>query len=129
MYGDETLYFAVSPTSGTGQFLGSGPGKNAMLRWDERTTVSAVAVLRQPSGSELVVDLYHNRYAIVPMEPSVSAPFVRRQIGIGIDAPERDAPTWLDVRDNPDYEDFWRDPESAMERVVREILEDKEGKC
>jgi hypothetical protein len=128
MYGDETLYFAVSPSSGTGQFLGSGPGKNAMLRWDERTTVSAVAVLRQPSGSELVVDLYHNRYAIVPIEPSVTAPFVRRQIGIGIDAPERDAPTWFDLRDNPDYEDFWRDPESAMERVVREILEDKEGK-
>jgi hypothetical protein len=79
MYGVETLHFAVSPTTGTGPFLGSTPGKNAMLRRDERTTVSAVAVLRHPPGSEMVVDLYHNQFAAIPIEPGTAAPFVRQQ--------------------------------------------------
>jgi hypothetical protein len=125
MLGDETLYFGVSPETGTGQFLGSAPGRNAMLRRDERTTVSAVAVLRQPSsGSEVVVDLYHNPYAAVRIEAGIAAPFVEKQIGVGLEAREREGPTWFDVRDNPEYEEFWRDPEAAQARVVKEILDE-----
>jgi hypothetical protein len=127
MFGDETLYFGVSPETGTGQFLGSAPGRNAMLRRDERTTVSAVAVLRQPSGSEVVVDLYHNPHAAMRIEPHMAAPFVRKQIAVGLEAPEREGPTFFDVRDNPEYEEFGRDPEAAQARVVSEILDESNG--
>jgi hypothetical protein len=98
MYGVETLHFAVSPTTGTGPFLGSTPGKNAMLRRDERTTVSAVAVLRHPPGSEMVVDLYHNQFAAIPIEPGTAAPFVRQQFGVGIDAPKKVGPTFDELK-------------------------------
>ena len=126
MYGDETLHFAVLPSTGTGQFIGSAPGKNAMLRRDERTTVSAVAVLRRLATTDTVVDLYHNQFAAIPIDPELAAPFVRQQILGSHDRPETDGPTWFDIRDDPQYAHFLRDPDGALEHVVREILDDKD---
>jgi hypothetical protein len=121
MYGDETLHFAVPVASDTAQFMGSGPGRNAMLRRDERTTVSAVAVLRQHlSGS--TIDLFHNPHAAVPIDQTIAAPFVRRQVADASDRREREGPSWFDVRDDPSYRDFFTNPDAAMERVVREML-------
>lgn len=130
MYGDETLYFGVTPSTGTGEFLGSGPGKNAMLRPNERTTVSAVAVLRQPSGSDVVVDLYHNQFAAVRIDPDTAAPFVRQQIGVGIDTPKPEEPTWFDIRDNPELlAELEADPDGWCEREVKKVLREiREGK-
>jgi len=127
MFGDETLYFAVAPETGTGQFLGSAPGRNAMLRRYERRTVSAVAVLRQPSGSELVVDLYHNPFAVVPIDPVIAGSFVRNQIKVGSEAPKREGPTGFDVRDNPEFEEFRTDWEAALARVVKDVLGEGNG--
>ena len=123
MYGEETLHFAVSPATGTGQFLGSAPGKNAMLRRNERTTVSAVAVLRHPSGSDMMVDLYHNPFAAIPIKPNVAAPFVRQQFEVG-DAPRNEGPTLDELKSYLTNPDSLPDPI----RIVREILERKAGK-
>lgn len=111
----------VPVASDTAQFMGSGPGRNAMLRRDERTTVSAVAILRQNlSGPN--IDLFHNPHAAVPIDQTIAAPFVRHQAADASDRRERESPSWFDVRDDPSYRDFFTDPDAAMERVVREIL-------
>lgn len=121
MYGDETLRFAVPVGSDTAQFIGSGPGRNAMLRRDECTTVSAVAILRQYSTG-LTIDLFHNPHAAVPIDATIAAPFVRWQAANALDRPQREGPSWFDVRDDPSYRDFLTNPDAAMERVVREML-------
>jgi hypothetical protein len=122
LYGDQTLCFEVLSGSGTASFIGSGPGRNAMLRRHERTTISAVAVLRCPASSDVEIDFYHNPFAAIPIDPNMAAPLVTRQVADGWDTHKPDGPTWFDVRDNPDYADFFIDPDAAMERVVREIL-------
>jgi hypothetical protein len=124
MYGDETLYFVVPAGSDTAEFVGSGPGKNAMLRYDKRNTVSAVAVLKHPAGSDPVIDLYYNPFASIPIDPTIAAPFVRRQIAEPSDRPKPEGPTWFDIRDDPAYREFFIDPDAAAERVIREILGD-----
>jgi hypothetical protein len=126
IYGDETLRFVVPVGSDTAQFVGSGPGRNAVLRWDTRTTISAVGVLRHPDDP--VIDLYHNPHAAVPIDPSAAAPFVRKQVLSPTDRPKHEGPTWFDVRDDPAYADFFKDPDTAAERVIREILSEHRGK-
>ena len=68
-----------------------------MLRRDKNTTVSAVAVLRHPSGSEMMVDLYHNPFAAIPIDPSIAEPFVRQQVLNGTDAPKNEGPTFWEI--------------------------------
>ncbi len=84
-----------------------------VFRWNEKARVSAVAVLRQPSGSEVIVDLYHNQFADVPIRQDVAAPFVRRQTIMGIDAAKREKSTLAFDVDDPAYEVFWRSPEEV----------------
>jgi len=120
MYGDETLRFVVPVGSDTAEFVGSGPGRNAMLRRDERNTVSAVAILRHPD--EPVIDLYHNPHAAVPIDPDIAAPFLRKQVLSPSDRPKREGPTWFDIRDDPTYADFLKDPDAAAKKIIKEIL-------
>lgn len=122
MYGDETLRFVVPEGSDRAEFIGSSPGRNAMLRRDERTTVSAVAILRHPAGSDTQVDLYHNPFAAIPIDRALATPFVRKQISGPSDRGASDGPSWFDVRDNPQYAAFFTDPDAAMEQMVEEIL-------
>ena len=110
MCGDETLLYAMLPSTGTLQPLGSSPGKNAMFRPNKNTTVSAVAVLRWTPGSEVVVDLYHNPFAAIRIEQDIAAPFVRWQKVVGIDPPTRRGLTLQFDVDDPAYEEFWRGP-------------------
>jgi hypothetical protein len=121
MYGEETLHFAVSPVTGTGQFLGSAPGKNAMLRRDKGTTVSAVAVLSHPSGSEMVVDLYHNPSADIPIKPDIATPFVRQQFKVG-DAPKNEGATLDELKSYLTNPDSLPDPM----RIIREFRDGKD---
>jgi hypothetical protein len=97
-----------------------------MLRRDERITVSAVAVLRHPGGSNPVIDLFHNPFAAIPIDPATTAPYVRRQVLDVSDRTKPAGPTWFDIRDKSVYQEFFDDPDKAMERVVREILGEPE---
>jgi hypothetical protein len=92
LYGDETLRFIIPAGSDTAEFIGSGPGRNAMLRRDERNTVSAVAIMRRPAGSDTQIDLYHNPFAAVPIDPALTAPFVKRQTSSPTDKPAPKGP-------------------------------------
>lgn len=80
LFGDETLRFAIPPGSSAAVFTGSSPGRNAMLRPNQRNTVSAVAILLHPTGLATQVDLYHNPFAEIKIDPAVASPLVRRQI-------------------------------------------------
>jgi hypothetical protein len=122
MYGDETLRFVIPEGSDTARFAGSGPGRNAMLRRDERNTLSALAILRHTSGTDPVIDVYHNPFAAIPIDPALVAPFVRHQITGPDDKPKREGPGWFDFRDDPVYRDFFDDPDAAMERAIIGIL-------
>jgi len=59
------------------------------FRPNENADVSAIAVLRQPMASEVIIDLYHNSFANVPIDPCLAAPFVRRQEFLDIDLLEQ----------------------------------------
>jgi hypothetical protein len=76
MYGDEAVRFLVPEGSNAAEFIGSSPGRNAMLRRDERTTVSAVAIFRHAAGSGIEIDLYHNPFAAIPIDPALPFNFV-----------------------------------------------------
>jgi hypothetical protein len=67
------------------------------LTRQDNTSISAVAVMRQPSGSALVIDLYHNPHARVPIPPTLAAPLVRKQYAKGLDDPDRQEPNVLDL--------------------------------
>ena len=43
------------------------------------TSISAVAALWMPKPSEIRLDVYHNAFASVPIDPSVLAPYVSEQ--------------------------------------------------
>jgi hypothetical protein len=57
MVGRETLHFEVSnDPAHEPRLLGTRYGKKAALTRQDNTSISAVAVMRQPSGSALVID-------------------------------------------------------------------------
>ncbi|MGB8840706.1 MAG: hypothetical protein WCC64_06520 [Aliidongia sp.] len=123
LFGQETLHFEVSsdPVHAP-RLLGMRHGKNATLTSGNNTSISAVAVLRQPSGSDLIVDLYHNPYARVPIPNTLSAPFVRKQYAEGLDDPDRREPSVLDWRQGPELQEWLDDLEGKCDREIEKCL-------
>jgi hypothetical protein len=75
MFGRETLHFEVSgDPAHEPRFVGMRYGKKATLTRRSNTSISAIGVLRQPPGSALTVDLYHNPHARVPIPHRLAAP-------------------------------------------------------
>jgi hypothetical protein len=97
-------------------------GKRATLTSRNNTSISAVAVLRQPSGSDLVIDLHHNPHARVPIPPTLSAPFVRKQYAKGLDDPDRREPSVLDLMQSAEWQEWLDDPEGKCDREVEKCL-------
>jgi hypothetical protein len=135
LYGDETLRFIIPVGSDTAELIGSGPGRNAMLRRDERTTVSAVAMLRHAAGSDTQIDLYHNPFAAIPIDEMLAAPLARRQISRASASPASEGPTWSDNStvpraaergpyrwDRKNDPDLLNDPKGWCEREVKRVL-------
>jgi hypothetical protein len=112
MFGRETLHFEVSgnPAHET-RFLGMRHGKKATLTRQSNTSVSAVGVLHRPSGSALTVDLYHNPHARVPIPHGLTAPLVRKQYGEGLNDPDRQEPTVLDLMQTAEWQEWLDDPD------------------
>jgi len=102
MAGKETLRFEVSSDpEHQPRYLGMSFGKKATLTKIHNTSISAVAVLRQPLGSSLIIDLYHNRYARVPISRDRAAPFVRTQIEAGTEFPATEGTSIFDIKNDP----------------------------
>lgn len=123
MFGRETLHFEVSPDPAHApRFLATRYGRNAALTRQDNTSISAVAVMRQPSGCALVIDLYHNPHARVPITPALAAPLVRKQYGETLDDPDRREPTVLDLMQSPDWQEWLDDPEGKCDREIEACL-------
>lgn len=123
MFGQETLHFAVSADPAHDpRFLGMRHGKKATLTSRNNTSISAVAALRKPAGSGLVVDLHHNPYARVPIPHDLSAPLVRKQYPEGPDAPDRHDPSVLDLMQTAEWQEWLDDPEGKCDREVEKCL-------
>jgi hypothetical protein len=123
MFGRETLHFEVSgDPAHEPRFLGMRHGKKATLTSRSNTSVSAVAVLRKPSGAELVVDLHHNPYARVPILHHLAAPLVRKQYGEGLDDPDRCEPSVFDLMQTAEWQEWLDDPEGKCDREVEKCL-------
>jgi hypothetical protein len=123
MFGQNTGRFEVSSDPAhASRFLGMRHGKKATLTSSDNTSISAVAVLRQPSRSDLVVDLHHNPYARVPIAPVLSAPFVRKQYSEELDDPDRREPSVLDLRQSPELQEWLGDLEGKCDREIEKCL-------
>ena len=123
MFGRETLRFEVSADPAhEPRFLGTRYGRKAALTRQDNTSISAVAVMRQPSGCALVIDLYHNPHARVPIPPTLAAPLVRKQYGETLDDPDRREPTVLDLMQTPDWQEWLDDPEGKCDREIEACL-------
>lgn len=123
MFGQQILGFEVSSDPGhEPRFLGSRFGKNATLTQDNNTSISAVAAFRQPAGSGLVVDLYHNPYARVLIPHKLSDPLVRKQYADGIEDPDEDAPTTL--MKSAEWQEWLDDPEGKFAREIEKCLQE-----
>jgi len=123
MFGRETLHFEVSDDPAhEPRFLGMRYGKKAALTRQDNTSISAVAVMRQPSGSALAIDLYHNPHARVPIPPTRAAPLVRKQYGEGLDDPDHRKPTVLDLMRTSDWQEWLDDPKGKCDREIEACL-------
>lgn len=123
MFGQETLHFEVSSDPAHApRFLRMRHGKRATLTTRNNTSISAVAVLRQPTGSGLAVDLHHNPHARVPIPHGLSAPLVRKQYAEGLDDPDRREPSVLDLMQSAEWQEWLDDPEGKCDREVEKCL-------
>jgi hypothetical protein len=123
MFGQETLKFEVSgDPEHEPRFLGAHFGKKATLTRTNNTSISAVAVLRQPSGSGLTIDLYHNPHARVTIPRRLSAPLVRKQYAEGIEDPDRQEPSVLDLMQSAEWQEWLDDPEGKCDREIEKCL-------
>jgi hypothetical protein len=104
------------------QFLGVFSGKKATLTAQHNTSVSAVAVLRQPSGSPLAIDLCRNRFARIPILPEEAAPFVQHQIEVGTEPPHHEGPSIFDLKNDLTWQDWLAEPEGMCEREIKNCL-------
>lgn len=129
---DNVLSQQLASNKVEGRWVDPGARLRSSMRRKARhhTSISAVAVLRQP-GSKLIVDLYHNRFARVPIPRDSAAPFVRRQIEAGTELPKNERPTLRDVMSSPNWNDWLADPEEMCDREIeaclREFREQRTG--
>lgn len=123
MFGQEPLHFEVSSDPAHDpRFLGLRHGKKATLTGRNNTSISAVAVLRQPSGSGLAVDLHHNPHARVPIPNGLSAPHVRKQYAEGLEDPDRCETSVLDLMQSAEWQEWLDEPEGKCDREVEKCL-------
>jgi hypothetical protein len=69
-----------------------------------------------------VIDLHHNPHARVPIPPTLSAPFVRKQYAKGLDDPDRREPSVLDLMQSAEWQEWLDDPEGKCDREVEKCL-------
>jgi hypothetical protein len=118
MSGRQRLVFVVNQPI-ENAFLGIKPGGGATTTATENTSISAVAVLGQPSNGTLVIDLYHNPHARVPIAREAARQFVRRQLPSAEGDREESV---LDMLQSGELQEWFEDPKGTLERKVREVL-------
>jgi hypothetical protein len=119
MAGEPTLVVEINkPVQEASVVVKSAGG--ATMTSTQNTSVSAVGVLRQLSETELVIDLYHNPHARVPLSPEAVAPFLRKQSPFDV---ANMGPSIFDVlKDRKEMQEWMDDPEGKLDRTIKEVL-------
>lgn len=74
MYGLEQVHMSVPKDPNISPYItGMGHGPRRMMTEGHNTTISAIWVLSTPSQDEVCFDIYHNKYASRPLDPSLLA--------------------------------------------------------
>ncbi len=76
MYGLEQVHFAVQRDPSKSPYaagMSHGPGQK--MTENDNTSISAIAALWMSDASNIHLHVYHNTYAVVPLEPTVLASF------------------------------------------------------
>jgi hypothetical protein len=129
MFGEETLNFEVSADpQHQPRFLGRRFGKKATLIRNDNASISAVAVLRQATGSKFDIRLYHNPHARVPLPDDVKTSLVSRQHrrDTHVASPE---PSMFDFRASTDRQAWFEDPDGKCEREIEKCLRELRAGC
>jgi hypothetical protein len=70
MYGLEQIHVKVPVNpSGRPYFTGMSYGPKRKMTTEDNTSISAIGVLSTPGPSEIILEIYHNKFAAVPLDP------------------------------------------------------------
>lgn len=70
LYGPERVHFAIGSFAEDDVFLGMSHGPGRVATRQHNTSLSGVAVI-QPADPDVHLNLFHNRFAEIPLEPNV----------------------------------------------------------
>jgi hypothetical protein len=88
MYGLEQMHIAVpAPGNGSPYATGMGYGPKRKMTPTHNTSISAIGALVMNSHEDIVLLVYHNKYARVRLPPAVLGPYGIRQFELGHDVP------------------------------------------
>lgn len=69
MYGLEQVYFALPPVGSEAPYVtGSGYGPKRKMTPEHNTSISAIGALFRPRSGEVLLHVYHNKFALVPLD-------------------------------------------------------------
>jgi len=76
MYGLEQIYIAVPPIGvGSPYSTGMGYGPKRKMTEKDNTTISAIGVLFTTGPDNTLLHVYHNKFAQIPLRPSLLAAY------------------------------------------------------
>ena len=82
MYGLETFVFAV-PEIDAPYVIGKKLGPRQKMTPNANTSISAVATLLQRHTGAITLNVFHNKFAAIPLSPSMLAPYPIKQFRLG----------------------------------------------
>lgn len=98
MCGLEQVHIALPPL-GSGQrpySTGTSYGPKRKMTEDCNTSISAIAVLANPGPNQVVLHVYHNRFAAIPLEPKTFAAIAQYQFRLEEEEAGRTA-QWVEI--------------------------------
>ena len=97
MYGLEQINIAVPPAGqGSPYSLGMSYGPKRKMTPEHNTSISAIAPMIMASRDQIMLWVFHNKFAKVPLPLGLLAPYGIRQFQLGEAAPGRTA-DWVEI--------------------------------
>jgi hypothetical protein len=92
MYGLEQINIAVPMDRSKSPYaMGMSYGPKRKMTEQHNTSISAIGVLYTPNSADIDLYLYHNRFAMVALDPKILQRYGIRQFILGKDVPGRTA--------------------------------------
>jgi hypothetical protein len=97
MYGLEQVHMTVPMDHSVSPYAtGMSYGPKRKMTENHNTSISAIGVLFTPGPSEIVLHIYHNKFASIPLNPRLPAKHGIRQFKLGDEVPANTA-KWEEV--------------------------------